>query len=621
MKIVGVDRLTFPEVAVIRFARFQDHRGYFTEHYRESDFADLDFLRGVHFRQMNESFSRAGTIRGLHFQWDPYQGKLVRAVTGRLIDLAHGHPQGLADVRPDHRPRPAGARRTTITPGGSGCPRASPTACCSSRTRWSNTSARASTTARARRGSRRSPATSTGRSATPSSRPSSTGWRRRPSWSASRTARRPACRSGPRIPARTISFTPRPARLALLRSIARWSGSHRAPWREKTRPAGIARAARGERGPPRREPRAPRTLPRARQGATAGRDGTRPSSMRSWAAGPGPFVQRARRFAAAVGLGTVLRARGFRAGSRVVAQAATWCDPRASAPARPTASGLKVSVIIPNYNHAPYIEERLRSVFAQTYPPHEVLFLDDASSDESLAVARRLTPESPVPVRFVLNESNSGSPFRQWLKGIDLARGDLVWIAESDDTCRPDLLERLVAPFDDPDVMLAYCQSAMIGPDGRPFAADYLAATEDLSPVRWRYSILRPGARGSRAGIEPAQHDPQRQCGPVPQARPDRGARGPGDAPALRRLALLCDADPPGKDRVCPRAAQWPSPSRRDGAQARSSGPWSCSRSSCRSRRESSSRSRSRPTRWRAAWRAASPSTSIGRGASAHAPR
>ena len=98
-----------------------------------------------------------------------------------------------------------------------------------------------------------------------------------------------------------------------------------------------------------------------------------------------------------------------------------------------------------------------------------------------------------MPVRFVLNESNSGSPFRQWLKGIDLARGDLVWIAESDDTCRPELLERLVARFDDPDVMLAYCQSAMIGPDGRPFAADYLAATEDLSPVRWRYPYCVPG--------------------------------------------------------------------------------------------------------------------------------
>lgn len=87
MKIVDVSRLAFPEVAVIRFARFKDHRGYFTEHYRTSDFEAVDVLRGLDFRQMNESFSRAGTIRGLHFQWNPYQGKLVRAVTGRLIDL------------------------------------------------------------------------------------------------------------------------------------------------------------------------------------------------------------------------------------------------------------------------------------------------------------------------------------------------------------------------------------------------------------------------------------------------------------------------------------------------------------------------------------------------------
>jgi dTDP-4-dehydrorhamnose 3,5-epimerase len=87
MKIHVVDRLAFPEVAVIRFARFRDHRGYFTEHYRTSDFEAIDGLRGIDFRQMNESFSRAGTIRGLHFQWNPYQGKLVRAVTGRLIDL------------------------------------------------------------------------------------------------------------------------------------------------------------------------------------------------------------------------------------------------------------------------------------------------------------------------------------------------------------------------------------------------------------------------------------------------------------------------------------------------------------------------------------------------------
>ena len=164
----------------------------------------------------------------------------------------------------------------------------------------------------------------------------------------------------------------------------------------------------------------------------------------------------------------------------------------------PPSGALKVSVVVPNYNHARYLEERLRSLFAQSYPPHEILFLDDASSDGSVALARRLAAESPVPFRFVLNESNSGGAFRQWLKGIDMASGDLIWIAESDDTCRPELLERLVPKFDDPGVMLAYCQSAMIGPDGQLHAADYLGATEDLSPVRWRSPYCVPG----RAEVE-----------------------------------------------------------------------------------------------------------------------
>jgi dTDP-4-dehydrorhamnose 3,5-epimerase len=90
MKIGEVIRLAIPEIVVIRFARFRDHRGFFTEHYRESDVnghPDLAGLRGLRFCQMNESFSRAGTIRGMHFQWNPYMGKLVRPVSGRLIDL------------------------------------------------------------------------------------------------------------------------------------------------------------------------------------------------------------------------------------------------------------------------------------------------------------------------------------------------------------------------------------------------------------------------------------------------------------------------------------------------------------------------------------------------------
>ncbi len=90
MKIHDVFELSIPEIRVIQFARFRDDRGYFTEHYRRSDFEQLgpdNFMSGIEFVQMNMSFSRAGTIRGLHFQWNPYMGKLVRTLQGRMVDL------------------------------------------------------------------------------------------------------------------------------------------------------------------------------------------------------------------------------------------------------------------------------------------------------------------------------------------------------------------------------------------------------------------------------------------------------------------------------------------------------------------------------------------------------
>ena len=90
MKILDIYDLAIPEVKVIRFARFPDNRGYFSEQYRFSDFesgAAASFMEGVRFVQANESFSRASTVRGLHFQWNPYMGKLVRTIRGHMIDV------------------------------------------------------------------------------------------------------------------------------------------------------------------------------------------------------------------------------------------------------------------------------------------------------------------------------------------------------------------------------------------------------------------------------------------------------------------------------------------------------------------------------------------------------
>lgn len=91
MRILDVNTLAIPEVKVIRFGRFADSRGYFSEPYRRSvvdDNTGTDFLQGVSIAQVNESWSREGVLRGLHFQWNPFMGKLVRTISGRMIDLA-----------------------------------------------------------------------------------------------------------------------------------------------------------------------------------------------------------------------------------------------------------------------------------------------------------------------------------------------------------------------------------------------------------------------------------------------------------------------------------------------------------------------------------------------------
>jgi dTDP-4-dehydrorhamnose 3,5-epimerase len=88
LKILEVKCLAIPQIQVIRFARFRDHRGYFTEHFRRSDFRNqLPFMKDIEFSQCNESASKPGTVRGLHFQWNPTMGKLVRTLSGRMADL------------------------------------------------------------------------------------------------------------------------------------------------------------------------------------------------------------------------------------------------------------------------------------------------------------------------------------------------------------------------------------------------------------------------------------------------------------------------------------------------------------------------------------------------------
>ena len=119
---------------------------------------------------------------------------------------------------------------------------------------------------------------------------------------------------------------------------------------------------------------------------------------------------------------------------------------------------LMVSIVVPNYNHSIYLEERINSILSQTYTDFELILLDDCSTDNSLEILNKYRLHPKVS-HFIVNTENSGSNYKQWNKGVKLAKGDLIWIAESDDTCDYYFLEKLVQAFTDKYIVLAYSQS------------------------------------------------------------------------------------------------------------------------------------------------------------------
>ena len=102
-----------------------------------------------------------------------------------------------------------------------------------------------------------------------------------------------------------------------------------------------------------------------------------------------------------------------------------------------------VSVVVPNYNYKRYLNLRIQSILQQTYQNIELILLDDASTDGSEEVLSDYQGHAKVS-HILLNEHNTGNPFKQWFKGMQLAKGKYIWIAEADDLCELTFLEKVV---------------------------------------------------------------------------------------------------------------------------------------------------------------------------------
>ncbi|MEM6553192.1 MAG: glycosyltransferase [Planctomycetota bacterium] len=163
-----------------------------------------------------------------------------------------------------------------------------------------------------------------------------------------------------------------------------------------------------------------------------------------------------------------------------------------------------VSVVVPNYRHERFLAERLESILNQTFGDYEVVLLDDASPDGSVSVLERYAGVfadrlGVDRVQTCFNRENSGNVFRQWARGVSMARGRYVWIAESDDSAEPELLETLVGRLDrGVDEGLVFCDSQKIDGAGEVLGGcaevlgGYLA--EDWSEARsWGRGGLSAG--------------------------------------------------------------------------------------------------------------------------------
>jgi len=167
-----------------------------------------------------------------------------------------------------------------------------------------------------------------------------------------------------------------------------------------------------------------------------------------------------------------------------------------------------ISVCIPAYNHAKYVEATVRSVMAQNWPRMELLIVDDGSKDETWSVLQRLKPECEVRFERVemVTRENLGS-CRTQLQLVGMAHGDVVAIIASDDQYCQGAFAAMMRPLsEDASVGVVVGENAFIDGEGRPCFWDAQQnAVYDERAARYRtfnaFLAEHTGVGGNDAGF------------------------------------------------------------------------------------------------------------------------
>ncbi len=155
-----------------------------------------------------------------------------------------------------------------------------------------------------------------------------------------------------------------------------------------------------------------------------------------------------------------------------------------------------ISVVIPNYNYASFLYERLYSILSQQYKINEIIILDDCSSDNSIKVIDDIVSKLSefMNISKYYNMKNSGSPFAQWAKGIEHAKSDYIWICEADDYCDKKMVSSLMNVINnDNDIVLAYVDTAYINKSGAIIRKTIKPEIDIMKTNHWESDYINDG--------------------------------------------------------------------------------------------------------------------------------
>lgn len=149
-----------------------------------------------------------------------------------------------------------------------------------------------------------------------------------------------------------------------------------------------------------------------------------------------------------------------------------------------------VSVIVPNYNHSAFLNKRLDCIYNQSYKNIEVILMDDCSSDNSREILSEYAKKYPHISKTLFNKTNSGGVFYQWAKGVENAKGEICWIAESDDYCDVNFLEKTIPAFDDEKVNISYCKYCFVDEKDNKNEAGFYNYIDVLDSKKWHNNYI-----------------------------------------------------------------------------------------------------------------------------------